>query len=203
MALMKAVPTLQPLQELVALPAQLLLYVFLYVALWLIINVKYHRPVWISLGWKPSRMAAWQAFAAGCALSFAVGLLGSALRTPQVKSPFDRFLHSTGWIVLFGIFAIFLGPLFEEIVFRGFIQPLLARDLGTAAGVLLAAGLFGMLHGPEYSGAWQFVVLITAAGACFGWVRAWTGSLVPAIIMHAGFNSVFFVAALAQNHIQK
>jgi membrane protease YdiL (CAAX protease family) len=104
---------------------------------------------------------------------------------------------------MFGLFAILLGPLFEEIVFRGFIQPLFARDLGTVAGVLLAAGLFGLLHGPEYSGAWQFVVLITAAGACFGWVRARTGSLVPAIIMHAGFNSVFFVAALAQNHIQK
>lgn len=203
MLLIKAVPSLQPVQELVALPAQLLLYVFLYVALWFIIKVKYDRPVWASLGWKPSRMAAWQAFAVGCLLSFAVGLLGSVLRTPQIKSPFDRFLHSPGWIVMFGIFAVFLGPLFEEIVFRGFLQPLFSRDLGIAAGVLIAAGLFGLLHGPEYSGAWQFVVLITAAGACFGWARAWTGSLIPAIVMHAGFNSVFFVAALAQNHIQK
>lgn len=199
---MRVFPSLQPSRELVALPAQLLLYIFLYFALWLIIKVKYDRPVWTSLGWKSSRIASWQAFAGGCALSFVVGLLGSALRTPQIKSPFDRFLHSPGWIALFGLFAVFLGPVFEELVFRGFVQPLLSRDLGNLAGILLTAFAFGFLHGPEY-GAWQFVALITAAGACFGWVRAWTGSLVPAVVMHAGFNTVFFVAALTQNHIQK
>jgi membrane protease YdiL (CAAX protease family) len=201
--MMKLIPSLQPSQELVALPAQLLLYIFLYVALWLIIKIKYERPVWLSLGWKPSRLPSWQAFIGGCVLSFAIGLLGSALQAPQIKSPFDRFLHSPGWIVLFGLFAVFLGPVFEEIVFRGFIQPLLSRDLGNVAGILLTAGLFGLLHGPEYSGAWQFVVLITAAGACFGWVRAWTGWLIPAVVMHAGSNAVFFVAALTQNNIQK
>jgi membrane protease YdiL (CAAX protease family) len=203
LVLMHLVPSLQPLQELVALPAQLLLYVFLYLALWLIIKIKYERPVWASLGWRPSRIPAWQAFLAGCVLSFGVGLLGSALKTPQIKSPFDRFLHSPGWIILFGFFAVLLGPVFEEVVFRGFIQPLLTRDLGPAAGILLTAFAFGLLHGPEYSGAWQFVVLIAVAGACFGWVRAWTGSLIPAMVMHAGFNTVFFVAALTQNQLPK
>lgn len=203
MLLLKLVPSLAPVQELVALPAQLLLYVFLYVALWLIIKVKYDRPVWPSLGWKPSCMPLWQAFAVGCVLSFAIGLLGAALKTPQIKSPFDRFFHSPGWIVMFGFFAVLLGPFFEEIVFRGFIQPLLSRDLGMWAGIVLTAGLFGLLHGPEYSGSWQFVVLIMAAGVCFGWARAWTGSLIPAIVMHAGFNAVFFVAALTQNQIPK
>jgi hypothetical protein len=201
--LTRAVPSLLEEQQLIALPAQFLIYLFLYLALWGIIRVKYDRPVWISLGWLPSRVPAWLAVLSGCALSFAIGLLGSALRTPQIKSPFDRFMHAPVWMVMFGIFAVLLGPVFEEVVFRGFIQPLLTRDLGSIAGILMTAGAFGLLHGPEYSGSWQYVVLITFAGACFGVIRYWSGSLTPAILMHAGFNAVFFVAALAQTQAKK
>jgi membrane protease YdiL (CAAX protease family) len=117
--------------------------------------------------------------------------------------PFDRFLHSPGWILLFGLFAIIIGPLFEEMIFRGFMQPLLTRDLGIPAGIILTAAIFGLLHAPEYSGAWQYVVLVGFAGACFGWVRVRGRSLIPSAIMHAGFNFIFFLAALFQNRIQK
>jgi uncharacterized protein len=194
--LVKLNPELRQNAELLALPAQSILYLALYGALWLIIKVKYEHPLWKSLGLRPSRIPAWQAILGGCLLSFAVGLLGAALRTPQVKSPFDRFLHAYAWITVFGIFAILVGPLFEEVVFRGFVQPLLSRDLGNAAGVALTAAAFGLLHGPEYSGSWQYVVLIAFAGACFGLVRVIGRSLAPAIYMHAGFNAIFFVAAL-------
>ncbi len=91
----------------------------------------------------------------------------------------------------------------QEVIFRGFIQPLLSRDLGVAAGILVTAAVFGLLHGPEYSGTWQYVVLIAFAGACFGWVRFRGRSVIPAALMHAGFNAVFFFAAVAQTSIQK
>jgi membrane protease YdiL (CAAX protease family) len=201
--LMRLIPSLQSTVELIALPAQLLLYALLYLALWAIVALKYDQPLRPSLGFVKSRVPPWQAFASGCILSFVVGLVGAALHTPQVKSPFDRFMSTPGWVILFGIFAVVVGPVFEEIVFRGFIQPLLSRDLGNVAGILITACAFGLLHSPEYSGAWQYVLLITLAGAAFGWVRSWSRSLRPSILMHAGFNSVFLVAALTQNHIQK
>lgn len=201
--MMRVIPSLQPTQQLVALPAQLVLYVFLYLALWAIIRVKYDRPLWSSLGWVKSSVAAWQALLGGCILSIVVGLLGAAIRTPKVESPFDRFLHSPGWLLIFGVFAVVLGPVFEEVVFRGFIQPLLSRDLGQAGGVLLTGAAFGLLHGPEYSGSWHYVLLITFVGVCLGTLRSWSRSLIPAVYMHAGFNAVFFVAAIAQSHIKK
>jgi len=201
--LMRVIPSLQPTQQLIALPAQLILYGFLYLALWIIVRVKYDRPLWVSLGWIASRVPPWQALLGGCVLSILVGLLGSAIRTPKVESPFEKFLHSPGWLLIFGIVAVVLGPVFEEIVFRGFIQPLLSRDLGETAGILLTATAFGLLHGPEYSGSWHYVLLITFAGACFGAVRSWSRSLIPAVFMHAGFNAVFFVAALSQANLQK
>ncbi|HXE11925.1 MAG TPA: type II CAAX endopeptidase family protein [Bryobacteraceae bacterium] len=201
--LVRFVPSLRDIAQLIALPLQLVLYILLFVALWMIIRVKYDRPIWRSLGWTASRIPLWQALIGGGVLSIVVGLLGAAMRTPQIKSPFDRFLHSPLWIAMFGLFAILLGPFFEELVFRGFIQPLLARDLGNAAGILITAAVFGLLHAPEYSGSWQYVILIVFAGACFGYARFWGRSLIPAIVMHSGFNTVFFVAALVGTQYHK
>lgn len=201
--LVRLIPSLRDSGPLIALPLQLVLYILLFAALWAIIKIKYDRPVWQSLGWKVSRIPLWQALLGGSILSIVVGLMGAAMRTPQIKSPFDRFLHAPLWIAMFGLFAIVLGPLFEEIVFRGFIQPLLSRDLGNAAGILITAAVFGLLHAPEYSGSWQYVILIGFAGACFGYARFWGRSLIPAIIMHSGFNTVFFVAALVGTQYHK
>lgn len=192
-------PGWQPSEQLLALPAQFVLYVLLYGVLWLIIRIKYGQPVWPSLGWIPSRIPAWQAVLGGCLLSLLVGLLGAALHTPPIHSPFDKFMRTPAWMGVFGVFAVFIGPLAEEVIFRGFLQPLLSRDLGIAAGILITAAVFGLLHGPEYSGSWQYVVLVAFAGACFGWVRFRGRSLIPAALMHAGFNAVFFVAAIAQS----
>ena len=204
---LKVLVSIQPVWrsnlQLLALPAQLVLYVLLYGVLWLIFRIKYDRPVWPSVGWLRSRVPAWQAILGGCLLSLVVGALGAGLRTPPIHSPFDKFLQTPFWIALFGVFAVFVGPFAEEVIFRGFIQPLLSRDLGVAAGILVTAAVFGLLHGPEYSGTWQYVVLIAFAGACFGWVRFRGRSVIPAALMHAGFNAVFFFAAVAQTSIQK
>ena len=54
-------------------------------------------------------------------------------------------------IASIGFFAITLGPLCEELVFRGFLQPLLIRTFGVAAGILLCAVPFALLHGPQYA----------------------------------------------------
>jgi membrane protease YdiL (CAAX protease family) len=201
--LVRLLPSWRVNQQLIALPAQLALYAALYLALWVILRFKYDRPLWPSLGWRHSRIPIWQAFIGGCLLSFAIGLLGTALKTPRIHSPFDRFLHSPPWIVMFGLFAVLVGPLFEEMIFRGFVQPLLTRDLGALAGISLTAAVFGLLHGSEYSWAWQYVVLVGMAGACFGWARVWGRSLVPSTFMHAGFNFMFFLAAILQNRIPK
>jgi hypothetical protein len=195
-ALAQIVPSIARDVQLIALPAQLFLYAVLFLFLWAIFTVKYDHSLWRALGFAPSHIRLWHSFAVGCLLSVGVALAGAALRTPQVESPFDKFLHQPLWIVLFGLFAVIFGPLFEEIVFRGFIQPLLTRDIGNAAGILLTAAVFGLLHGREYSWAWQYIVLVGAAGACFGYARVLGRSLVPAVVMHSGFNAIFFCAAI-------
>jgi membrane protease YdiL (CAAX protease family) len=181
------------------LPTQFALYAFIYLSFWLDFRSRYNRPVLSSLGWKPARINLIYCGIGGVALAFAISAVASALHTPTIKSPFDQLTNSTVSMVLFGIMAVGLGPFFEELFFRGFIQPLLTRTFGAIAGILITAVLFGSLHAPEYSWAWQYALAVSLAGAVFGWLREKTKSVIPSTVMHACFNAVSF-AALTFKH---
>jgi membrane protease YdiL (CAAX protease family) len=62
----------------------------------------------------------------------------------------------------------------------------------------MAAVPFGLLHLQQYGNSWRHVLLITLAGAAFGWMRYRTGSTKAAVIMHAAYNGVFFVLLAVQ-----
>ncbi|MBV8553762.1 MAG: CPBP family intramembrane metalloprotease [Acidobacteriaceae bacterium] len=181
------------------LPTQFALYLFVYLSFWADFKLRYNKPVFTSLGWRQPNVNLIACAVGGVILAFAISALASVLHTPKIDSPFDKLASSTFSTVVFGIMAVAIGPLFEELFFRGFIQPLLSRSFGTLAGILLTAVLFGSLHAPEYSWAWQYALAVSLAGAAFGWLRARTNSIIPSTVMHACFNAVS-VAALAYKH---
>jgi membrane protease YdiL (CAAX protease family) len=183
---------------LVELPAQLLLYAFLLWLLSAIFRRYYGRPFWESLRWVPARLNASALVACGVLLAF--GVMGGSvlLKTPDINSPMKELLSDKTSMVLIAVFGTTLGPLCEEIVFRGFLQPLLVRSLGAVPGILMAAIPFGLLHLQQYGNSWRHVLLITLAGAAFGWMRHSTGSTKAAVIMHAAYNGVFFVLLALQ-----
>jgi len=180
-----------------ALLAQLVLYALIFCGLYALFRIRYDRPFWRSLGWQfPFRGMAVTLFG-GPLLAIGLGLLGALLRTPEVQ-PFQQMLNNRPTLVLFALFGIFIGPLCEELAFRGFLMPLLIRSLGAPLGIVITAVLFGMLHGPEYSWSWQLILLITAAGTVFGWVRYKTGSTAASTFMHSAFNLTQFAGFLGQ-----
>jgi membrane protease YdiL (CAAX protease family) len=178
----------------IALPVQILFYTALYFSFRLVLKLRYGKPVFASLGWqRPTVNLLWMA-AGGVVLAFAISLLGALFKTPKIPLPFEKLTSTPLMLVFFGLIAIVFAPIFEELFFRGFIQPLLSRTLGTVAGILLTAALFGALHGVEYSWVWQYAVFISVVGIILGWVRARTGSIIPSTVMHGFFNAVSVVA---------
>jgi membrane protease YdiL (CAAX protease family) len=101
-------------------------------------------------------------------------------------------------IALIAVFGTTLGPVCEELVFRGFLQPLLVRSLGAVAGIFATAVPFGLLHLQQYGFSWRHGLLITCAGAAFGWMRHTTGSTRASTLMHAAYNGLFFLVLLTQ-----
>ena len=179
-------------------PAQFLGYGFLFSALYLLLKVHYQRPFWQSLRWVRTRPGVSRTILYGFAMAFVVALLGAALHTPDIHTPMKDLLSDRSSVLLIAIFAVTLGPLCEELAFRGFLQPVLVRSFGPVAGIVLAAIPFGLLHLSQYGGSWRHGLLITVAGIGFGWMRHVSGSTRAAAIMHAAYNFIFFAALFTQ-----
>lgn len=184
------------------LPVQVAFYGFIYLALYLTFKTRYRKPVFASLGWRRTTLNLGIAALGGAVLAFGISGLAALLHTPQVPSPLDRFLKSPIDLALFGALAVTLAPLFEELFFRGFLQPLLSRTFGLLSGILITALVFGLMHAPEYAWAWQYVVAVSLAGAVFGWVRARTNSIIPSVIMHGCYNLVFVIALIFTKYVK-
>lgn len=198
LALLHFLPPSLVHKTLLLVSAQSLGYVLLLMALYSIVAVHYSRPFWESLRWIPStRIPTVQAIVMGFGLSIVVAVLGTLLGAPEDTPMKDIVLADWRSFLAVLLVGVTIGPVFEELIFRGFLQPLLTRSFGPTAGILLAALPFGLLHLQQYGFNWQQGVLITLAGAAFGWVRYRSGSTRTAAIMHMAYNSTVFLAVLA------
>jgi membrane protease YdiL (CAAX protease family) len=118
-------------------------------------------------------------------------MLASVFHTPEVQiAGLDELEKYPVILALFGVMAVTAAPLFEELLFRGFLQPVFIRTFGAIAGILLTSSLFGLLHIFEYQGLWQYAAAVTLVGAVLGTVRYRTNSIIPSTLMHACYNSV-------------
>jgi uncharacterized protein len=185
---------LHPSRAFEAVAEQFAGYAFLFLVLLMIFRFQYDQPFWRSLAWKPVRLPPLWVVAAGWLTAFVVTGVAYLIRTPVTSNPLTELMQDRPSLILIGIFGVTLGPLAEELIFRGFLQPLLVRGLGAAGGILVTAIPFGLLHFPEYGDSWRHAVLITGAGAAFGWMRHATGSTKASALMHAAYNALFFAA---------
>lgn len=163
-----------------------------------IFRLQYKRPFWQSLGWKRISLPPLWVAVAGWAAALGVNVIAYVIRTPNTPNPLTDLMQDRTSLILIGTFGITLGPLAEELIFRGFLQPLLVRSMGAVPGILLAAIPFGLLHFSEYGNSWRHAVLISGAGAAFGWMRHATGSTKASTLMHAAYNLLFFAALLGK-----
>lgn len=192
-----AYPHLRENQAPLLLPTQIALYIAVYLSLRIVLGLRYGKPVFDSLGWRPGRFHLAIAAVSGVVLAFLVAGLATLLHTPKVPSPVESLMDSPVLLGLFGLMAITIAPFFEELLFRGFIQPLFSRSFGVIAGVAVTAALFGALHAPEYSFAWQYALAVSLVGAVLGWVRVRSHSIIPSTVMHGTYNAVFVFALAA------
>ena len=107
------------------------------------------------------------------------------LRAPEVPDPVKDLITGRASLVIVMVFAVVLGPIYEELFFRGFLFPLLAKTFGAAAGIFLSALPFALLHGAQNQWAWQQITLVGLAGSAFGFVRYRTGSTAASTILHS------------------
>ena len=88
--------------------------------------------------------------------------------------------------------AVILAPIFEETIFRGLLQTVMVAIAGTRRRwwiVLSCAALFALAHVGETVDVRTLPGLFVL-GVILGWLYERTGSLLPGVLVHGGFNAV-------------
>jgi membrane protease YdiL (CAAX protease family) len=129
---------------------------------------------------------------AGIALSFALQGLAHFLPIPK-QLPMDRFFRTPAdaWVV--SLFGLTFAPLLEELFFRGFLYPVLARRFGVAIAVLVTSAGFSLIHAAQLGQAWGPVLVIFMVGLALTITRAVTKSVAAGLIMHVAYNGTLSI----------
>jgi membrane protease YdiL (CAAX protease family) len=178
-----------------ALVLQISIYAVLLGTLYVLVSVRHGQPLWRSLNWTLHFRGAWICLGVAPLLAIGISSLGAVLHAPAIN-PVENLISGRVSLVIVGLLVTILGPLFEELFFRGFLFAVLRRPLGAWPAIVLAAAPFALLHGPEYQWSWKLVVLIFLAGAAFGYARHKTGSTTASVLLHAGYNMTPFIGYL-------
>ena len=99
-------------------------------------------------------------------------------------------LNNNNYFAFFLLFitTTILAPLFEEIIFRGVLLPILSRDFGKLIAILISSFVFALAH-LSFS---EFPPLfILGIGLAF--TRLTSGRLSSSVIMHSLWNGVTFL----------
>lgn len=143
--------------------------------------------------WKPvpARFWSW-----AIALGMAAGTVGIAL----AHLAHSRINVAENWRVF--LLQVALGPVLEEVLFRGYLIRLLLWVLKVRTGksvigatvVVMASALaFGTIHLLRPGTSWKEVAMISGVGVIYGSLRMSSGSSATAAVAHALYNLMLHV----------
>ena len=99
-------------------------------------------------------------------------------------------LNSNNYVsfVLLFLTTTFLAPIFEEVIFRGVLLPILSREFGIILGITISAFIFALAH----LSIGEMIPLFTL-GIGLGITRLISGRLSSSVIMHSLWNGMTFL----------
>ena len=98
------------------------------------------------------------------------------------------------WRIALVLVVVTLGPLVEELLFRGVLLSALLQRWGSTVAILLSSLVFALAHLPGLG--WQLFALpdLLLLALALAWLRLRSGSIWPSVIAH-GTNNLLAVAA--------
>ena len=132
----------------------------------------------------------------GFGLACSVAAIASVLPTPDGRPPFEELLQNPSVLLLMVLLGTTIFPVVEEVLFRGFFFAVIEVMHGVWIAILTTSIVFSVVHGPQYGWHWQSLMLLFFVALVFATIRARTGSVIPVILTHAGYNATLLLAAL-------
>jgi membrane protease YdiL (CAAX protease family) len=181
-------------QPMLLLVSQFLIDGAVAVYLILLVEGKYRVRFWEAIRWNWPR-SEWKLLGIGAIMLLGLTILESILPMPK-DTPFEKLFARPRDAYLLALIAVSLGPLVEELFFRGFFYPVLARRWGAVWGIILTSLPFALMHLPQYGYAWGVMLVIFVVGVVCGTVRAVTRSVGCSFLVHVGYNGTQMLIAV-------
>ncbi len=100
-------------------------------------------------------------------------------------------------LALSAVLAICFAPVCEEIFFRGFVFPGIARRFGVVAGIVVSGLLFGSAHLVGNPMLYKSMIQFMLIGCVFAFFYWKSGNLLSTIMAHMTFNILGVIAIAA------
>ncbi len=190
---------------LVAIAGQGIAYLLILGYMYVLVTRERLQPrFWKALHWNwPKRV--WIYLAAGFVMQ-AIFLIAERFLPLPKETPFDALLRRPLSVVLVLTFSVTLGPLMEEMFFRGFFYPVVKRRAGILVAIVATAVPFALMHAAQYGNSWASVLLIFVLAVVLAAVREKTDSLAASFLVHVGYNGtiamLLFVATDGFRHLE-
>lgn len=177
----------------VILPVQSLAYLLLFAMMLALVRMRQPAPrgFFQTMRWHWP-CGTWPGFVvAGIILAIVIQLATQWLPIPP-SLPIEKFFQTSTYAYLMAGFGIFIAPVVEEIFFRGFLYPVLARPLGVGAAVVLTSLAFMLVHGAQLGYSWAALLVLFVVALVLTLVRALKRSVAAAVLVHMGYNATLF-----------
>lgn len=112
---------------------------------------------------------------------------------PPPQPLINLFLEEKNiWTLVFSAFIIvFIGPLVEEVFFRGFAYNAIKKKWGVKQAIVVTAVVFAAMHGLGFG-----LLPIMILGLLLAYSYEKTGSLIPAVTIHILHNGIMVLLLL-------
>jgi len=160
-----------------------------------ILRLKRQDDFLIAISWKmPDLSGALVAVAGGVGLAFCSLAFNALLSRWMPRSlPIDKLFRDASSAYLLSFYGVLVAPLVEELFFRGFLYPALARRIGMGVSVVLTAATFAVIHQGQLAHAWLPLSWLFIVGSVLTLVRARIKSVATCVIIHVAYNATIFV----------
>ncbi len=150
--------------------------------------------------WLPWITGIGMVFAARIAVGVVATMLSHGTAAEQ-SSNVRLHVATPATVVLLGVLAVVVAPVTEELMFRGVLLRSLMQRIRFWPAALISTAVFAGLHAYEVrtlTGALTLVVGVGVLGLANCYLVRITGRLVPGIMVHATFNLLAVLVAVAR-----
>ena len=197
------------------------------ILIWAVVTRFGKNSFWKAIGWGWPRNFPWWLSVMLGVLLFGFGGLIAKLFGSEKPTQLEQIINSSLTArYMISFLAVCTAPFVEEFVYRGVLYSALRRDvgaflnwimalvfgvkldeksrdrLGVSAAIVLVLLLFTIIHVPQYWPNAGVIAAVALLSIVLTLVRAYSGRLLPCIVIHLVFNGIQAVILIIEPHLQ-